>query len=172
MIAGGSDEADDEARAAGREPGASSTILESDFDTSPEPVRRTLRQPEVVFVAVACAVVTIVLRHLPRAAAQRRQGRRRAPSVADLAPAQGGEFSRAPPMRVVRSHPTAGQATLEYIAAVALLAALFLVAAPAVGAPDIARAVARRVQARPVRGRGRRLLAAATPAAPGSRRVR
>jgi hypothetical protein len=42
----------------------------------------------------------------------------------------------------VRSHPTAGQATLEYIAAVALLAALFLLAAPAVGAPDIARAVA------------------------------
>jgi hypothetical protein len=41
----------------------------------------------------------------------------------------------------VRSHPTAGQATLEYIAAVALLAALLLVAAPAVGAPDIARGV-------------------------------
>jgi len=45
-------------------------------------------------------------------------------------------------MRGVRSHPTAGQATLEYIAAVALVAALLLVAAPAVGAPDIARAVA------------------------------
>jgi hypothetical protein len=42
----------------------------------------------------------------------------------------------------VRSHPTAGQATLEYIAAVALLAALFLVAAPAVGAPTSARGVA------------------------------
>jgi hypothetical protein len=42
----------------------------------------------------------------------------------------------------VRSHPTAGQATLEYIAAVALLAALLLVAAPAVGAPDLARRVA------------------------------
>jgi hypothetical protein len=42
----------------------------------------------------------------------------------------------------VRSHPTAGQATLEYIAAVALVAALLLVAAPAVGAPSIARAVA------------------------------
>jgi hypothetical protein len=42
----------------------------------------------------------------------------------------------------VRSHPTAGQATLEYIAAVALLAALLLVAAPAVGAPDIGRSVA------------------------------
>jgi hypothetical protein len=37
----------------------------------------------------------------------------------------------------VRSRPTAGQATLEYIAAVALLAAVFLVAAPAVGAPDL-----------------------------------
>jgi hypothetical protein len=44
-------------------------------------------------------------------------------------------------MRVVRSHPTAGQATLEYIAAVALLAALLGVAAPAVGAPDVGRAV-------------------------------
>jgi hypothetical protein len=44
-------------------------------------------------------------------------------------------------MRVVRSRPTAGQATLEYIAAVALLAAVFLVAAPAVGAPDLGRAV-------------------------------
>jgi hypothetical protein len=41
----------------------------------------------------------------------------------------------------VRSHPTAGQATLEYIAAVALLAAVFLVAAPAVGAPDFGRKV-------------------------------
>ena len=42
----------------------------------------------------------------------------------------------------MRSHPTAGQATLEYIAAVALVAALLLVAAPAVGAPDIGRGVA------------------------------
>jgi hypothetical protein len=42
----------------------------------------------------------------------------------------------------VRSHPTAGQATLEYIAAVALVAALLLVAAPAVGAPDIGRSLA------------------------------
>jgi hypothetical protein len=46
----------------------------------------------------------------------------------------------------VRSHPTAGQATLEYIAAVALVAALFLVAAPAVGAPDMARGVAEAVK--------------------------
>ncbi|MDA0159351.1 NADH-quinone oxidoreductase subunit N [Solirubrobacter ginsenosidimutans] len=59
VIAGGSAEADDEARAAGREPGATSAIIESDFDTS-EPVRRTLRQPEVVFVAVVCALVTLV----------------------------------------------------------------------------------------------------------------
>lgn len=44
-------------------------------------------------------------------------------------------------MRVVRSHPTAGQATLEYIAAVALLAVVLVVAAPAVGAPDIGRKV-------------------------------
>ena len=41
----------------------------------------------------------------------------------------------------MRSRPTAGQASLEYIAAVALLAAVLLVAAPAVGAPDIGRSV-------------------------------
>ena len=41
----------------------------------------------------------------------------------------------------MRSHPTAGQATFEYIAAVALVAAVFVVAAPAVGAPDLGRAV-------------------------------
>ncbi len=39
------------------------------------------------------------------------------------------------------SRPTAGQASLEYVAALALLAAVFVVAAPAVGAPDIPRAV-------------------------------
>jgi NADH-quinone oxidoreductase subunit N len=60
VIAGGSSEADDEDRAAGREPGTSSTILESDFDTS-DPVRRTLRQPEVLFVALVCALLTLVL---------------------------------------------------------------------------------------------------------------
>ena len=43
----------------------------------------------------------------------------------------------------MRSHPTAGQASLEYIAAVALLAALLVFAAPAVGAPDIARSIAK-----------------------------
>ena len=58
MIAGGSEEADEEARAEGREPGTASTIIESDFDTS-DPVRRTLRQPEVIFVAVLCAVATV-----------------------------------------------------------------------------------------------------------------
>jgi NADH-quinone oxidoreductase subunit N len=59
VIAGGSAEADEEARASGREPGASATIVESDFDTS-EPVRRKLKQPEILFVAVVCAVVTVV----------------------------------------------------------------------------------------------------------------
>lgn len=39
------------------------------------------------------------------------------------------------------SRPTAGQASVEYVAALALLAAVFAVAAPAVGAPDIPRAV-------------------------------
>jgi hypothetical protein len=46
----------------------------------------------------------------------------------------------------VRSHPTAGQATLEYIAAVALMAALLLVAAPAVGAPTLGRSVAEAIR--------------------------
>jgi NADH-quinone oxidoreductase subunit N len=58
VIAGGSEEADAESRAAGGEPGATSSIIDSDLDTS-EPVRRTLRQPEVVFVAVVCALVTL-----------------------------------------------------------------------------------------------------------------
>jgi NADH-quinone oxidoreductase subunit N len=39
--------------------GGSSEADASDFETS-EPVRRTLRQPEVMFVALACALVTIV----------------------------------------------------------------------------------------------------------------
>jgi NADH-quinone oxidoreductase subunit N len=58
VIAGGSAEADDEARAAGREPGTTAAIVASDFPTS-QPVRRTLRQPEVIFVAVACALITL-----------------------------------------------------------------------------------------------------------------
>jgi hypothetical protein len=41
----------------------------------------------------------------------------------------------------VSSRSTAGQASLEYVAALALLAAVFVVAAPAVGAPDIPRLV-------------------------------
>ncbi len=36
---------------------------------------------------------------------------------------------------------TAGQASIEYVAALALLAALFVVAAPAVGAPDVPRLI-------------------------------
>ena len=46
VIAGGSSEADDEARA-GVRPGASGIV------------NRTLRQPEIVFVAVACALITL-----------------------------------------------------------------------------------------------------------------
>jgi hypothetical protein len=43
----------------------------------------------------------------------------------------------------VRSHPTAGQANIEYIGAIALVALVFILAAPAVGAPSIAGAVVR-----------------------------
>ncbi len=44
------------------------------------------------------------------------------------------------------SRPTAGQASIEYVAALALLAALFVVAAPAVGAPDIGRLVVGKIR--------------------------
>jgi NADH-quinone oxidoreductase subunit N len=70
-IAGGSPEADDEDRAAGREPGTggvpqtlsdSGAVVESDFD-SDEPAEQRLTdarfQPEVVFVAIVCALVVI-----------------------------------------------------------------------------------------------------------------
>ena len=56
------------------------------------------------------------------------------------------------------SRPTAGQASLEYVAALALLAALFVVAAPAVGAPDIPRLVVAQAPARDLPRRERRLL--------------
>jgi NADH-quinone oxidoreductase subunit N len=59
VIAGGSPEADDDDRASGRTPGASAAVVESDFEEAA--VRRTLRQPEVVFVAVVCALVTVAL---------------------------------------------------------------------------------------------------------------
>ena len=70
-IAGGSPEADDEDRAAGREPGSSvpatrpdtGTVVSEEYSDDPPvtAVGRRLRQPEVVFVAVACAVVTVAL---------------------------------------------------------------------------------------------------------------
>jgi NADH-quinone oxidoreductase subunit N len=76
-IAGGSPEADDEDRAAGREPGSggvpltkpdTGAVVESDFD-SDEPAEVRLHdarfQPEVVFVAVVCALVTIVFGIFP-----------------------------------------------------------------------------------------------------------
>ncbi len=59
VIAGGSAEADDEALAAGRTPGAdSATIVDID---GPAPARVGLRQPEVVFVAVICALATLAI---------------------------------------------------------------------------------------------------------------
>ena len=119
-------------------------VVESDFDDEPaEPHLTDARfQPEVVFVAVVVRAGHGRLRHLPRAAVQRRQGRRRSDPVADLS-FQGGELSRPPPLWGVRSHPTAGQATIEYVGAIALVALVFILAAPAVGAPSIAGAVVR-----------------------------
>ena len=67
-IAGGSPEADDEDRDAGREPGASVPATRPDtgtvvaVDDGDEPVvSRRLRQPEVVFVAVFCAALTVAI---------------------------------------------------------------------------------------------------------------
>ena len=61
IMAGGSQEADDEDRAAGREPGDTGRVIADDFA---EPVavvtdRPKLAQPEVVFVAVVCSIVTV-----------------------------------------------------------------------------------------------------------------
>ena len=41
----------------------------------------------------------------------------------------------------MHTRTTAGQATIEYVAAIALIAAILVVAGPAVGAPDLARLV-------------------------------
>jgi hypothetical protein len=46
----------------------------------------------------------------------------------------------------VRPSPTAGQASLEYVAALSLVAAVLVIAAPAVGAPSLASGVARAVR--------------------------
>jgi len=46
----------------------------------------------------------------------------------------------------VRSQPTAGQASIEYVGAIALVALVFIFAAPAVGAPSIAGAVVREIK--------------------------
>ena len=46
----------------------------------------------------------------------------------------------------MRPSPTAGQASLEYLAVISLVAALLLLAGPAVGTPPIAEAVARGVR--------------------------
>ncbi|HET6550416.1 MAG TPA: NADH-quinone oxidoreductase subunit N [Solirubrobacter sp.] len=65
-MAGGSPEADDEDRAAGRSPGSSvpatrgdtGAVVAADYGDEGG-VGRVLRQPEVVFVAVVCAIATI-----------------------------------------------------------------------------------------------------------------
>jgi NADH-quinone oxidoreductase subunit N len=66
-IAGGSPEADDEDRAAGREPGAGvpasrpdrGAVVASDFGEGAAAARPRYVQPEVIFVAVVCAVATL-----------------------------------------------------------------------------------------------------------------
>ncbi|RKQ91959.1 NADH dehydrogenase subunit N [Solirubrobacter pauli] len=62
IIAGGSQEADDEDRAAGIEPGADTgRVVSDDFSGEPSVVVSgpRLSQPEVVFVAVVCSIVTV-----------------------------------------------------------------------------------------------------------------
>jgi hypothetical protein len=49
-------------------------------------------------------------------------------------------------MRVVRQSPAAGQASLEYVAVITLVAAVLVSAGPAVGAPSLAGAVAQTVR--------------------------
>ena len=46
----------------------------------------------------------------------------------------------------MRSHPTAGQASIEYLGAIALVALVFILAAPAVGAPSIAGSVVAQIK--------------------------
>jgi NADH-quinone oxidoreductase subunit N len=66
-MAGGSPEADDEDRAAGREPGAGvpatrrdrGAVVATDFDDGDAPAGPRLLQPEVAFVALVCAAATI-----------------------------------------------------------------------------------------------------------------
>jgi NADH-quinone oxidoreductase subunit N len=66
-IAGGSPEADDDDRAAGREPGAGvpasrpdrGAVVASDFGDGEAAARPRYVQPEVIFVAVVCAVATL-----------------------------------------------------------------------------------------------------------------
>jgi NADH-quinone oxidoreductase subunit N len=61
IMAGGSPEADDEDIAAGREPGADTgRVVADDFTESAVVVSGPrLSQPEVIFVAVVCAIVTV-----------------------------------------------------------------------------------------------------------------
>jgi len=75
VIAGGSPEADDEDRAAGREPGSAGVpmskpdrgeVVESDFDEPGAAGFRSTAQPEVVFVAVVCALVTVAFGVFPQ----------------------------------------------------------------------------------------------------------
>ena len=119
-IAGGSPEADDEDRAAGREPGSggvpltkpdTGAVVESDFDDEPAEVHLTDArfQPEVVFVAVVCALVTVVFGIFPEPLLERRQGRRRSDPVAGLS-SPGGELSSPPTSEgcAIASHRRSG----------------------------------------------------------------
>jgi NADH-quinone oxidoreductase subunit N len=60
-IAGGSHEADAEDLAAGREPGADFATVQIEDEPAAPARSSRLRQPEVVFVAVACALATVAL---------------------------------------------------------------------------------------------------------------
>ena len=91
VIAGGSPEADDEDRAAGREPGASVTSATRPRSSSPtSTTRRRPHRPTRCASPRSCSSRSSArwsrsLRHLPRAAVRRRQGRRqKRSSVADV----------------------------------------------------------------------------------------
>lgn len=59
IMAGGSQEADDEARAAGVEPGADVGVVVSEDVGEPAVVGPKLNQPEIIFVALVCAIATV-----------------------------------------------------------------------------------------------------------------
>ena len=91
------------------------------------------------------------VRDLPRPALRPRPRRGRGDRLARLARVPGGELPRGAPTRGVappppRPHPAAGQASLEYVGLLALVATALAVAAPAAGLAGVPAQVAQAVR--------------------------